>query len=72
MGQTTFKSNQENIQTKLQEIEDETDINQEWQNLKQVILEAAREFELSKDAKNGGMMNVREQSKKRMKQEENV
>jgi len=28
------------------------DINHDWQNLKQVILEAAREFELSKDAKN--------------------
>jgi len=36
----------------LQEIEEETDINQVWQNLKQVILEAARESELSKDAKN--------------------
>jgi hypothetical protein len=43
---------QENIQTKLQEIEEETDINQDWQNLKQVILEAAKEFKLSKDAKN--------------------
>ena len=43
---------QENIKTKLQEIEEETDINHDWQNLKQVILEAAREFELSKDAKN--------------------
>ena len=37
--------------TMLQEIEEETDINQDWQNLKQVILEAAREFELCKDAK---------------------
>ena len=36
----------------MQEIEEETDINQVWQNLKQVILEAARESELSKDAKN--------------------
>jgi hypothetical protein len=27
-------------------------VNQEWQKLKQVILEAARELELSKDAKN--------------------
>ena len=43
---------QEEIQSKLQEIEEETDINQDWQNLKQVILEAAREFKSSKDAKN--------------------
>ena len=43
---------QEEIKSKLQEIEEEKDITQDWQNLKQVILEAAREFELSKDAKN--------------------
>ena len=43
---------QENIQTKLQEIEEETDVNQDWQNLKRVILEAAKEFKLSKDVKN--------------------
>ena len=43
---------QEKIQSKLQEIEEETDINQDWQNLKQVTSEAAREFKLSKDAKN--------------------
>jgi len=36
----------------LQEIEEETDINQDWQNLRQVILEVAREFKSSKDAKN--------------------
>jgi hypothetical protein len=36
----------------LREIEEEKDINQDWQNLKRVILEAARDFELSKDAKN--------------------
>ena len=36
----------------MQEIEEETDINQDWQNLKQVMLEAATEFKLSKDAKN--------------------
>ena len=30
----------------------ETAINQEWQNLKQMILEAASEFKLPKDAKN--------------------
>jgi len=36
----------------LQEIEEETVINQDWQNLKQVILEAATEFKLSKDVKN--------------------
>ena len=43
---------QENLQSKLQEIEKETYINQEWQNLKHVILEAATEFKLSKDVKN--------------------
>jgi len=43
---------QENLQSKLQEIEEETDINQYWQNLKQVILEAATEFKLSEDVKN--------------------
>jgi len=30
----------------LHETEEETDINQDWQNLKQAILEAAREFKL--------------------------
>ena len=35
------------LQLKLQETEEETDINQDWQNLKQVILEAAMEFKLS-------------------------
>ena len=43
---------QENIQTKLQEIEEETDIKQDRRNLKQVILETAKEFKLSKDAMN--------------------
>jgi hypothetical protein len=42
-----------------------------------MILEAASEFKLPKVAKNtnhciGGTMNVREQFKKRMKQEENA
>jgi hypothetical protein len=36
----------------LQEVEENTDINQDQQNLKQVILEAAEEFKLPKDAKN--------------------
>jgi hypothetical protein len=36
----------------LQEIEEETDINQDWQNLKHVILEAAMEFKLSMEARN--------------------
>jgi len=36
----------------LQEIEEETDINKDRQNLKQVILKAATGFKLSKDAKN--------------------
>jgi len=36
----------------LQETEEETGINQDWQNLKQMILAAATEFKLSKDVKN--------------------
>ena len=36
----------------MQEIEEQTDISQDWQNLKQVILEAATEFKLSNDVKN--------------------
>jgi len=43
---------QENIQVKLQEDKEETDINRDWQNLKQVILEAAKEFKSTKDMKN--------------------
>ena len=39
---------QENLQSKLQQ----TDNNQDWQNLKQAILEAATEFRLSTDVKN--------------------
>jgi hypothetical protein len=35
---------QEKVQSKLQEIGEETDINQDWQNLKQMILEAASEL----------------------------
>ena len=42
---------QENLQSMLHEIEEETDINQDWQKLKHAILEAATEFKLSKDAK---------------------
>ena len=64
---------QENLQSKLQEMEEETDINQDWQNLKQAMLEAVTELKLSKDVKMltaGGTMNVREQYKERMKQEE--
>ncbi len=33
-------------------MKEETDINQDWQNLKQVILEAAREFKSSEEVKN--------------------
>ena len=54
-------------------MEEETDINQDWQNLKQAMLEAVTELKLSKDVKMltaGGTMNVREQYKERMKQEE--
>jgi len=36
----------------LQEIVEDTDINQDWLNLKQVIIEVATEFRLSKDVKN--------------------
>ena len=36
----------------LQEIDEETDINRDWQNLKQINLEAAKEFKLAKDGKN--------------------
>ena len=36
----------------MQEIEEETYINQDWQILKEVILEAVTEFKLSKDVKN--------------------
>ena len=57
MGQTTVKPKRENkyqeeLQSKLREIAEEKDINQDWQNLKQVILEAAKEFKVPKDAKN--------------------
>jgi len=58
MGQTPLNQKekinkyQENLQSKLQETEEETDINQDWQNLKHAILEAAMEFKSSKDAKN--------------------
>ena len=38
---------QENLQSKLQETAEETDINHDWQNLKHVILEAAAEFKSS-------------------------
>jgi hypothetical protein len=66
----------ENLQLKLQETAEETDINQDWQNLKQVILEAAggnvHYLKTQRMLTTGGTMNVREQSKKRMKQEENV
>jgi hypothetical protein len=43
---------EENLHSMLHEIEEETDINQDWQNVKHAILEAATEFKLSKDAKN--------------------
>jgi hypothetical protein len=42
----------EKIQSKMQEIGEEADINQDWQNLKQMILEAASEFKISEDVKN--------------------
>jgi len=58
MGQANNRSKRENQQIsrkltiKAARKEEETDINQEWQNLKQVILQAATEFKLSKDVKN--------------------
>jgi hypothetical protein len=60
---------QENIQTGLQETEEETDINQDWQNIKQVIIEAAKEFKLSKDIKNANHLWGNE--RKRAIQEKN-
>jgi len=57
MGQTPLNQKekinkyQENLQSKLQEIEEETDINQDWQNLKHITLQAVMEFKSSKDAK---------------------
>ena len=36
----------------IQEIDEEIDINRDWQNLKQIILEAAKEFKIAKDGKN--------------------
>ena len=43
---------QEHLQSILQEINEETDINQDWQNLKQVIVEAVSEFKSNKGAWN--------------------
>jgi hypothetical protein len=43
---------QEYLQLNLQEIKKETDINQDWQNIKQVILDAATEFQSVKCANN--------------------
>jgi CRISPR/Cas system CMR-associated protein Cmr1 (group 7 of RAMP superfamily) len=43
---------QEHLQSALQEIKQETDINQDWQNLKQVILETASEFTSAKGVRN--------------------
>ena len=53
----------EKVQQKLQEIDEETDINRDWQNLKQAILEAAKEFKSPKMERmltTGRMMIVRE------------
>jgi hypothetical protein len=66
---------QEHLQLMLQEIKEETDINHDWQNIKQEILDAATEFQLARDAmkpNHWGTMNVRQQSTKIMKQEEYV
>ena len=46
---------QEHLQSMLQEIKEETDINQDLQNLKQVILEAASEFKSNKGAWNSDL-----------------
>jgi hypothetical protein len=42
---------QEYLQLMLQEIKEETNINQDWQNIKQVILDAATEFQSAKGVK---------------------
>ena len=66
---------QENVQSKMQEIEEETNITEDWQNLKQVILEAVMEYKLSKDVKNANHWwddECKRAIQKRMKQEENV
>jgi hypothetical protein len=42
---------QEYLPLMLQEIKEETDINQDWQNIKQVILDAATEFQLARGVK---------------------
>jgi hypothetical protein len=63
---------QEKIQSKLQEMREKTDINQDRQNLKQMIIEAASEsnyLKIQRMLTTGGTMNVREQFRKRMKQE---
>jgi hypothetical protein len=54
----TKKNNkyQEHLQSTLQDIKQETDIKQDWQNLKQVILEAASEFKSPKGVRNSGHM----------------
>jgi hypothetical protein len=43
---------QEHLQSMLQEIKEETNINQYWQNLKKVILEAVTEFKSAKGVRN--------------------
>jgi hypothetical protein len=43
---------QEPLQSTLREIKEETDINQDWQNIKKVILEAASEFKSAKGVRN--------------------
>jgi hypothetical protein len=42
----------ERLQSMLQEIKEETDINQDWQNRKEVILEAERQFKSANDVRN--------------------
>ena len=57
------------VQQKLQEMDEKTDIKQYWQNLKLVILEAAKEFKSPKDVKNAN--NWWDDECKRANQEKN-
>lgn len=43
---------QEHLQSVMQEIKEETDVNQDWQNLKRAILETVKEFKSKKFARN--------------------
>jgi hypothetical protein len=46
-----MSKHRESLQLMLQEIKEETDIDQDWQNIKQGILDAATEFQLARCVK---------------------